>query len=122
MQLLKSGMKPKVERGGSQGGQINVNLSFEMNTDAAKAYLEKARVQIQDAIDGFKGSIKDINEKLEYYHIRQADSKELSSLIKVFVAYYDYVCTAKIEIGKQTISFEISEEMKQTAELISSKF
>ena len=66
MQLFKSGMKPKVERGNSGGRQLTVNLSFEMNTDAAKEYLEKAKDQIQDVMDAFKEAIEDINDKLIY--------------------------------------------------------
>lgn len=112
MQLFKSGMKPKVERGNSGGRQLTVNLSFEMNTDAAKEYLEKAKDQIQDVMDAFKEAIEDINDKLIYYRDNNYDPKDQSALIKVFVAYYDYVSTAKIEISKNVISFNISDDTK----------
>lgn len=115
MQLVKSGMKPKIERGNTGNSrQLSVSMSFEMNTDAAKAYLEEVRVQIQDVMEGFKNNMTDINDKLKYYYEAKADEKEISNLIKVFVNYYDYVSEAKMQISKQTICFDISEETTET--------
>lgn len=68
MQLIKSGMKPKIERGNSGGRQLSVNLSFEMNTDSAKEYIQEVRQQIEDMNDVFKTEIEEINDKLKYFY------------------------------------------------------
>ena len=111
MQLLKSGMKPKIERGNTGNSrQLSVSMSFEMNTDSAKEYLEEVKAAMEDVNTRIANNMSEMNKKIEQAYEANADPKEVSSLIKLFASYYEYAANAELKISNNTIKFEMSED------------
>ena len=114
MQLLKSGMKPNIQRGNSGGGQLNISLNFEMNTDGAKAYIEEVRVEIERLTEAFKSNLEDINSKLKHYENTDINNKSFSLLVKLFSDYISFLDTAEIDFQGRKISPEITQDTRDT--------
>ena len=111
IQLIKSGIKPKIERGNSGGRQLSVNLSFETNTDAAKEYIQTIQPTATKKAQVFADEFSDINKKLEYYYEQGIDSKVFSSLVKLLKSYADFMKSAQIDIRGNIISMNIPKEV-----------
>lgn len=113
VQLIKSGIKPSISRGssGGVGGRtLSINVSFESNTDAAKAYLESVKAEIPVKGKAFHKVIEDFDKKLEAYHKAGLDGEVFEKLVKHFAQWVDYAADLHLTIRDNKLEIEMPEE------------
>jgi len=112
MQLIKSGIKPSVSRGGSSssgsgGRTLSINVTFESNMDAAKSYAESLKTDIPKRGEAFHKTIDAFDAKLKEYHAAGLEGELFEKLAKHFAQWVDYAKDLHVKIRDATISVDL---------------
>lgn len=108
--LIKSGIKPEVSSGYT-GNTITVNLNFIANTDAAKAYVDKVKIKIDDFREEIKEQIRNMDAQLKIYWDQKTDSEVFYDLVQNLTDWIDYISQMRFSVSDQEFSFNVDKSI-----------
>lgn len=112
VQLVASGIRPKVSSGNSYGYQISVQLTFESDTSAAEKYVEEIKNKIEKKSDEIKAHIKDMDKNLQAYLDEGIDGELFTKIVKNMNEWVAYIPKMSFNMSdEKKITFEISDDV-----------